>query len=114
MADATDVPESREEHARITSQQQQVEAIMADAMWHTLPGLVKEMKQRFGRTCTETAVSARLRDMRKRGWNVTTQPRRPGSKLFQSRAEKKTDTAASYADQVFGQPTANAQSEAAA
>lgn len=99
-----DVPESQAEHAKETGQRAHVAAIMADGRWHTLPGLVKELRQRFGVLYAETSISARLRELRKRGWEVTHMRTRPGSNLYQYKAEK-----------LLGQAkAANAESEAAA
>lgn len=108
-----DVPESREEHAHITSQQAQVEAVMADGRAHTLPGLVVEIKQRFHRLCQQPALSARLRDMRPRGWEVKRERVTPGSNLWQYTARKLSaeeiaarKATTTYADQVFGNAAA--------
>lgn len=78
----------------ITAQQDQVEAIMHDGYWHTLPEIVKELRRKFGRVCGEASVSARIRAMRKRGYTVTRERTRAGSNLYQYRAVKAASEAA--------------------
>lgn len=78
----------------ITAQQDQVEAIMHDGYWHTLPEIVKELRRKYGRVCGEASVSARIRAMRKRGFTVNRERTRAGSNLYQYRAVKATSEAA--------------------
>ena len=74
---------------RLTSQQNQVEAVMADGFWRTLPNICSELRRRQpGSKHGEASISARLRDMRRRGWKVERERTRPGSGLFQYRAVK--------------------------
>jgi len=74
---------------RLTTQLQRVEAVMADGFARTLPGICAELHKRFpGSHYAETAVSARLRDMRRHGWKVKSERSRPGSGLYLYRAEK--------------------------
>ncbi len=72
----------------IAGQQTQVESILADGYWHTIPSLQKELRRRFGVLYAETSISARLRAMRKRGFTVTHERTRAGSNLYQYRAVK--------------------------
>lgn len=60
--------------------------IMADGNWRTLPQIATELKRRFKVCAMETAVSARVRELRKRGYTVECQPTKPGSSLYQYRA----------------------------
>jgi hypothetical protein len=81
--------------ARLSGQRAQVEAIMSDGFWHTLPNLAAELKRRFGTRYAETSISARVRDLRRRGWKVEHERTRPGSGLYQYRAIKiETEAAA--------------------
>ena len=74
---------------RLTTQQHQVEAVMADGYWRTLANICSELRRRNpSNKHGEASISARLRDMRRRGWKVERQRTRPGSGLFQSRAVK--------------------------
>jgi hypothetical protein len=74
---------------RLGSQQAQVEAIMADGFWRTLPNICTELRRRHpGSKHGEASISARLRDMRRRGWRVERERTRPGSGLYQYRAVK--------------------------
>ena len=41
--------------------------------WYTLSGLVTLLKSRFAMTASEAGISARLRDLRKGGWQVDRQ-----------------------------------------
>ncbi len=79
-------PVTAQDAETITAQQDQVEAIMRDGYWHTLPELVKEVRRRYGRLCGEASISARIRAMRKRGYTVTRERTRAGSNLYQYRA----------------------------
>lgn len=81
-------PVTAQEAEAITAQQDQVEAVMHDGYWHTLPEIVKELRRRYGRMCGEASVSARLRAMRKRGYTITRERTRAGSNLYQYRAVK--------------------------
>ena len=73
---------------KISGQRAQVEAIMADGYWHTLPNLRTELKRRFGSFYAETAISARIRDLRRAGFTVIARRTRPGSGLYEYRAVK--------------------------
>jgi hypothetical protein len=74
---------------RLTSQLQSVEAVMADGYWRTLPNISTELRRRYpGSRYAETSISARLRDMRRRGWQVEHERIRPRSGLYQYRARK--------------------------
>ena len=74
---------------RLTSQQHQVEAVMADGYWRTLANICAELRRRHpGSKCGEASISARLRDMRRREWKVERERTRPGSGLYQYRAVK--------------------------
>jgi hypothetical protein len=74
---------------RLISQQAQVEAVMADGFWRTLPNICTELRRRHpGSKHGEASISARLRDMRRRGWTVERERTRPGSGLYQYRAVK--------------------------
>lgn len=84
-----DVPETAAEAVKISGQRAQVEALMSDGQFRTLPGLVKELKQRFGAMYSETSVSARLRDLRRKGFDVERTRTRPGSNLYAYRAVKR-------------------------
>lgn len=72
----------------IKAQQSQVEAIMCDGYWRTLPQIVALLRKQYGRICGEASVSARLRAMRKRGFTVVRERTRAGSNLYQYRAMK--------------------------
>jgi hypothetical protein len=61
---------------------------MADGQWHTLPQIAGELKRRFNTRAMETAISARVREMRRKGWVIECQRIRPGSNLYQYRAIK--------------------------
>lgn len=89
-----DPPETAAEAATINGQRAQVEDIMRDGQWRTLCGLVKELKRDFGVQYAETSVSARLRDLRRKGYQVESRRSRPGSNLFQYRALKQESVAA--------------------
>jgi hypothetical protein len=79
----------KQDGERLTTQYQRVEAIMADGYWRTLPGICTEIHKRFpGSHYAETAISARLRDMRRRGWKVEHERIRANSGLYQYRAVK--------------------------
>jgi len=78
---------------RLSGQRGQIEALMTDGRWHTLPGLVKELKRRFGRQYTETSISARLRELRGKGYELRRERTQPGSGLYRYRATK-TETEA--------------------
>jgi len=81
--------------ARLTGQRAQVEAIMSDGFWHTLPGLSSELRRRFGSRSAETSISARLRDLRRKGYRLDRERTRPNSGLYQYRAIKvETEAAA--------------------
>jgi len=80
------VPESREEAARISGARSQVKAIMGDGAWRTLPQIATELKRRFGARYMETAISAYVRELRRKGFTVECQKTRPGSNLYQYRA----------------------------
>jgi hypothetical protein len=82
------LPVSSQEAARITGQQERVEALMSDGYWHTVPELQKALKSKYGQLYSETSISARLRDMRKRGYTVSRERTRAGSNLYQYRAVK--------------------------
>jgi hypothetical protein len=74
---------------RLTTQQHQVEAVMADGYWRTLANICAELLRRQpGTKHGEASISARLRDMRRRGWKVERERTRPGSGLYQYRAVK--------------------------
>lgn len=80
---------------RLTGQRAQILALMSDGNWHTLPGLVKELRRNCGRLYAETSVSARLRELRDKGFEVQRERTRPGSGLYQYRAVKvETEAAA--------------------
>lgn len=81
-------PVAPQEGARMEGQQQRVEALMADGYWHTIPGLQRELKRRYGQLYSETSISARLRGLRRRGYIVTHERTRAGSGLYQYRAQK--------------------------
>jgi hypothetical protein len=73
----------------LTSQLQRVEAVMADGYWRTISNIAAELRRRHaGCRYAETSISARLRDMRRRGWTIERERTRPGSGLFQYRAVK--------------------------
>jgi hypothetical protein len=62
---------------------------MADGFWRTLPNICTELRRRHpGSKHGEASISARLRDMRRRGWTVERERTRPGSGLYQYRAIK--------------------------
>ncbi|HZP03437.1 MAG TPA: hypothetical protein VFB43_00960 [Terracidiphilus sp.] len=73
---------------RLAGQYDRVKSLMVDGLWHTLPELSKELKRRFGQLYSETSISARIRDMRKRGWGIECQRTKKNSGLFQYRAAK--------------------------
>lgn len=78
--------------ARLSSQQNQVEALMADGYWWTLANIRAMLRHRHpGTQHGEASISARLRDMRRRGWNVERQRARAGGGLFLYRATKAED-----------------------
>jgi hypothetical protein len=81
---------------RLTTQQAQVEAVMVDGFWRTLANICTELRRRHpGSKHGEASISARLRDMRRRGWKVERERTRPGSGLYQYRAVKvQTEAAA--------------------
>ena len=77
----------KQDGERFTTQYQRVEAVMADGYWRTLSGICTELRKRFpGSHYAETAISARLRDMRRRGWDVEHERIRANSGLYQYRA----------------------------
>lgn len=78
---------------RLTTQQQRVEAIMADGFWRTLPSLSAELRRRFAGKYGEASISARIRDMRRHGWRVDRERLHSNSGLFQYRAIKLEVTA---------------------
>jgi len=74
---------------RLTLQQAQVESVMSDGFWRTLPNIGSELRRRHpGSKHGEASISARLRDMRRRGWKVVREHTRPDSGLYQYRAVK--------------------------
>ncbi len=80
---------------RLTSQQTQVEDVMADGFWRTLGNICAELRRRRpGSKHGEASISARLRDMRRRGWKVERERTCPGSGLYQYRAVKAEEPAA--------------------
>jgi biotin operon repressor len=79
-------PVEAQDTPRLAGQQQRVESLMADGYWHTVPELQKELRRKFGQLYSETSISARIRAMRKRGYEVTHERTRPGSNLYQYRA----------------------------
>jgi biotin operon repressor len=80
------VPASREEAQRISGARSQVKAVMADGDWHTLPNIAAELKRRFGARYMETAISAYVRELRRKGYHVDCEPTRAGSNLYHYRA----------------------------
>ena len=96
----------------ITAQQDQVEAIMHDGYWHTLPEIVKELRRKYGRVCGEASVSARIRAMRKRGFTVNRERTRAGSNLYQYRAVK-VEMASVTVNVTFPNGTYHVEPEAA-
>lgn len=78
---------------RLAGQYERLESIMADGFWHTLPQLTTDLYRRFGRRYSETSVSARLRQMRSRGWQIECVRTRAGSGLFQYRAIRSKEAA---------------------
>ena len=50
---------------RLESQLSLVAQVMADGAWWTIPAVVVEIARRFGVKCSDTGVSARIRDFRK-------------------------------------------------
>ena len=85
MLGETAKPTDRE---RLAGQLERVISLMADGYWHTLPELHTNLQRRFGRRYSETSISARLRQMRGKGWAVQSERTRPKSGLFQYRAVK--------------------------
>jgi hypothetical protein len=73
---------------RRPSQSDRVEAIMCEGYWRTLPGLAIELKRRFGQRYSETSISARLRELRRKGYQVHCERTVPGSGLYKYRAVK--------------------------
>jgi hypothetical protein len=78
----------------LTGQRAQVKAILSDRQWHTIPGLVIELRRRFGCRYMETSVSMRVRELRKRGYNVECVRTKPESNLYQYRATVKAESQA--------------------
>lgn len=79
----------KQDGEHLTTQYQRVETIMADGYWRTIPNIGTELRKRFpGSHYAETAISARLRDMRRRGWKVEHDRIRANSGLYQYRAVK--------------------------
>lgn len=83
-------PVSLADAVKISGQRAQVEAIMAAGYWHTIPNLQRELKRRFGSLYAETSISARLRGLRRLGYKVESRRTRPGSGLYEYRAQKLT------------------------
>jgi hypothetical protein len=54
----------------------------------TMPSVAAELRKRFGRRYAETSISARLRDLRHKGWRIDRERTRPKSGLYQYRAMK--------------------------
>ncbi|MDE3201712.1 MAG: hypothetical protein KGN79_12410 [Acidobacteriota bacterium] len=77
---------SEPEQAKINGQRAQVEALMGDGGWHTIPQLQRDLKKRFGVLYAETSISARLRGLRKAGYLVESRRSKPGSGLYEYRA----------------------------
>lgn len=50
---------------RLESQLSMVAQVMIDGAWWTIPAVVVEIARRFGVRCSDTGVSARIRDFRK-------------------------------------------------
>lgn len=50
---------------RLSSQLSLVASVMADGAWWTIPGVVNEIRVRHAVRCSDTGVSARIRDFRK-------------------------------------------------
>ena len=50
---------------RLESQLSLVAQVMSDGAWWTIPAVVVEIARRFGVKCSDTGVSARIRDFRK-------------------------------------------------
>lgn len=74
---------------RLESQQARVESLMADGFWRTLAGISAELRRRHpGTKDTEASISARLRDMRRRGWTIHRERVHSMSGLYQYRAVK--------------------------
>jgi hypothetical protein len=72
-----------------TTQYQRVESIMADGYWRTIADISAEIRKRFaGHHDAETAISARIREMRRHGWNVDSERSRSNSSPYQYRAIK--------------------------
>lgn len=86
LAGAFGEPVSKSEANKISGQRAQVETIMADGFWRTLPALQKELRRRFGTLYAETSISARLRGLRGMGYTVESRRTRPGSGLYEYRA----------------------------
>lgn len=89
-----DVPETAQEAAQIGGCRSQVIAIMGDGIWRTLPMIAAELKRRYRTRAMETAISARVRDMRRKGFTVEHRRTRPGSNLYEYRAHRCGDQAA--------------------
>ncbi len=65
---------------RLAAQYLKVEAVMADSEWWTLSDLADYTGH------PEASVSARLREMRRKGWTVDRRRHRPGSGTWEYRA----------------------------
>ena len=84
-----DTFDRKHDSERLTTQYQRVEAIMSDGYWRTISNIVAELGKRFpGTHYAQTGISARLRDMRRRGWKVEHERIRANSGLYQYRAVK--------------------------
>ena len=100
-----------EDTNRLSGQRAQVEAIMSDGAWHSLPGMAKELKQRFGTRYAETSISARILDLRRKGFTVEHKRIQPGSGLYLYRATQSglpsaADLDAVAADMAVAEATA--------
>jgi hypothetical protein len=78
----------KQDRERLLTQQDRVETIMGDGMPRSLDQLESQVNRRFKTRDTQAAISARLRDMRRRSWIVNRERVAKGSGLFLYRASK--------------------------
>ena len=65
-----------------------VERVMSDGQWRTFGMIQTALWQRYEVLASEAGISARLRDLRKRGMTVDVRPVARKRKLFEYRVTK--------------------------
>ena len=80
-------PEPAKAKRKLT-QTEMVECVMSDGQWRTFAMIQDALWQRYGVFASEAGISARLRDLRKRGYTVDSRPVAKGRKLYEYRVTK--------------------------